>query len=192
MKNQEAQIIEELSEIGFPVTSVSDLFNKRMMYRRAIPLLLKWLPIAEQPTLKEEIVRALTVKWAKPSASSELIRLFKSVDDPSGLGLRWAIANALSVTANESVAKELVQIAENVQYGRAREMIVVALGTIIGKTVDDVLIKLLDDEEVVGHALIAIRKRRLSEASAKVKHLLDHEKAWVRKEASKTLAALSR
>jgi hypothetical protein len=37
-------VVTELRTNGFSVDTVADLFNKRLQYEAAIPILLKWLP----------------------------------------------------------------------------------------------------------------------------------------------------
>jgi hypothetical protein len=95
MSRVETGLLADLRAAGFAVDVVSDLFGKRFAYRRAVPILLKWLPRAGSESLREEIVRALSVKWARPAAAPALLELFPRVEDPGGLGSRWVIANAL-------------------------------------------------------------------------------------------------
>ena len=52
----------------------------------------------------------------------------------------------------------------------------------------DLLIELLDDDEVAGHALIAPRKLGAKKARPRIEQFLNHPKAWIRFEAKKTLA----
>jgi hypothetical protein len=49
---------------------------------------------------------------------------------------------------------------------------------------------LLKDDEVAGHALVAIRKLGRPEAIPSVQTFLTHQKTWVRKEAEKTISKL--
>jgi HEAT repeat protein len=69
---------------------------------------------------------------------------------------------------------------------------VLALGNLTHPRVVDVLVELLGDEEVAGHAVIALGKLRAPSARAALEPFLDHHKAWVRQEARKALAALGR
>lgn len=192
MSRIEASLLADLQGAGFPVDMVSDLFGKRLDYRSAIPILLKWLPLADSQSLQEEIVRALSVKWARPVAAPALIKLFPLVDDPTGLGAKWVIANALAVVADDSVLLQIVSLVRSKEYGRSREMLVVALGNMKDNSVDEVLLELLNDDEVAGHALLAIRKRKaaLPEAKPEIQRLTKHSKPWIRNEAARTLKAV--
>jgi HEAT repeat protein len=69
-------------------------------------------------------------------------------------------------------------------------MLAVALGNMVDVRAADLLLKLLHDEEVVGHALIALGKLKVQKARPQIESLLKHRKPWVRKEAQKALASL--
>jgi HEAT repeat protein len=181
---------EALAAAGFEVSSVADLYNRRMNYEAAIPILLEWLPKIEDPAVKESVVRALTVKWARPTAAPLLVDEFRQVDEPSGTGLRWAIGNALAEVADDSVFEDVVKLAEDRRWGKAREMVVVALGNMRDPRAVGVLRHLLSDDVVAGHAVIALGNARADEARTDIEPFLRHPKAWVRNEAKKALAKL--
>lgn len=150
-------------------------------------ILLDWLPRIDNLDVKEEIVRALSVTWAKPIAAPALVREFlRSKNEPDN-GLRWTIANALSVVADDSVFGEIVNLVRDPQHGRAREMLAVSLSNMKDPEVEGVLIDLLDDEVVAGHAIIALGKLKSQKAYQKIEQFLTHPKPWVRKEAKKAL-----
>lgn len=100
-----APLIAELSKSGFLVENVADLLNDQLNYRDAIPILLEWLPQISNQDVKEDVVRALSVKWAKPQAAPLLVDEFLRVEDSTGAGIRWAIGNALSVSARRTPSK---------------------------------------------------------------------------------------
>ena len=188
-----APVVEALRSAGFTVESIADLFNKKLSYRDAIPILLDWLPKISNSDVKESIVRALSVKWARhTSASRLLLDEFEQADDPTGSGLRWAIGNALEVLASNEIADSMIALATNRAYGTAREMIVAGLGKLKDPRVTDVLVNLLDDDEVVGHAVIALGKLRANAARSHIEPLLAHPKAWVRKEAKRALLRIDK
>lgn len=186
-KRDSAPVLSDLAEVGFQLEWVSDLYSKGYLYKDAIPILLDWLPRIDNLDVKEMIVRALSVTWAKPIAAPVLIREFLQSKTEPDTGLRWTIANALSVVADDSVYDEIVNLVRDPQYGRAREMLAVSLSNMKNPEVEGVLIDLLSDEVVVGHAIIALGKLRSQKAYQKIKHFLKHPKSWVRKEAKKAL-----
>jgi hypothetical protein len=187
-----APVVADLVKAGFPVESVSALFNDRLDYRSAMPILLEWLPKLSNQDVKEEVVRALSVKWAKPDAAPLLVREFRRAEDSSEAGIRWAIGNALEVVADDVVFDDLVGIAQDRGCGMARQMIVVALGNMKNPRAVDVLLGLLDDEEVLGHAIMALGKLKAREARTAIERYLDHPKSWVRKEAKKATAKIDK
>lgn len=188
-----APVLEDIRARGLVVGSVADLFNKKLDYRKAIPVLVDWLPRVDNRDVKEDIVRALSVKWAKGTpAPRMLVAEFERARDPDNVGLRWAIGNALEVLASDDLAEDLMRLACERRYGRAREMVVLALGKLKDPRVTDVLVNLLGDEEVVGHAVSALGKLRAGKARSHIEPLLEHPKAWVRKEARKALASIGR
>lgn len=186
-----APVLEALRGAGFFVESIADLFNKKMDYRSAVPTLVEWLSRVRNPDLKQDIVRALSVKWARHAAPL-LIAEFERADDLTGTGLRWAIGNALEVLANDEITDGMIKVATDRRYGRAREMVVVGLGKLKDARVTDVLLSLLGDDEVVGHAVMALGRLHARAARSRIEPLLKHPKGWVRKEAKKALTRIDK
>lgn len=117
-------LLADLAELGFEVSSPADLYNKSMDYRRALPLLLHWLPRLDNNDVKETVVRALTVRWARPDAARPLFIELASADTPN---LRWAIASALEVVCGPEHHPALVSAAENARDDSERRMLAHAL-----------------------------------------------------------------
>lgn len=184
-------LLVELAEAGFPVASLTELRTSGLRYRAAVPVLLRWLPTVSDRQVKEDLVRALSVPWARPVAARPLIAEFDRVADPTGTGLRWAIGNALSVVSDDSVFDDLVRIVEDRVFGKARQMVVLGLGRSKRPEVVPVLIGLLGDEEVSGHAVKALGKLRAQDARPALERMVSDPRSWVRREAQKALAKLS-
>lgn len=187
-----APVVRALQEAGFPVDGVADLFNKRYDYRRAIPVLMEWLPRIDNPYVKEDVVRALSVKWAMSAAPLLVAELERARSVPDGSSLRWAIGNALEALASDDIADELLRIAADVSLGESRQMVVLGLAKITAPSANRVLIKLLSDDDVVSHAVIALGKRRASEARPYIESLLGHPRSFVRSEAKKALGRIDK
>jgi HEAT repeats len=184
-------IIDELKQIGLSFDSLDALRRSGTTYKVAIPVLLKWLPVVTDVHAKESIVRTLSVPWAKPVAAAPLIAEFQRIADSTS-GLKWVIGNALAVTADESVLDAITALVRDRQNGKAREMLVIALGNMKGPHVVDLLVELLRDDEVAGHALVALGKQRAQAARPFIEQFLNHPKAWVRSEAKKAIAKLNK
>jgi HEAT repeat protein len=71
-------------------------------------------------------------------------------------------------------------------------MVVLALANMRDSRAVDVLLGLLDDDEVAGHAVMALGKLKAGKARPAIEEFLKHPKPWVRKEAKKALDKLRR
>ncbi len=184
-------ILAELTESGVKVKDLSQLINQPIDYQGAISILLKWLPLVDNIDVKTTLVRALTVKWARPVAARPLIEEYlKAPMDETDI--KWAIGNALSVVADDGVFDDVVAIARDRKHGRTREMFALALGNMKDPRTVAVLVELLDNEEVAGHALVALRKLAPVEAREAIERFVDFPKTWVRNEAQRALAKIDK
>lgn len=187
--------IRELAAVGVLVESPWDLVNTRRSYRAAIPVLVEWLnraevevPAHEREKFREGLVRSLAVKEARGIATLPLLREFQRAEaTPS---YRWAVGSSLEVVADDSVFDELVELASNRSYGHAREMVVLALARVKNPQAIEILTELLDDEDMTGHALMALGRLKARDARPAIERFLHHPRPWVRKEAKKALAKL--
>jgi hypothetical protein len=71
-------------------------------------------------------------------------------------------------------------------------MVVVALSKMRGASIDEVLMSLLQDDQVYGHAIMALGKRRVAEAALLIKGFELDPKPWIRKEAAKALRLIEK
>lgn len=190
-----AGLLEELAGVGYEVESVAELRSSGARYPRAVPVLLKWLGRGDVAFEKEEIVRALSVPWARAEALGPLIELFRSVprggeEEEEEELLRWAIGNALEVLWDDARFDDLVALARDESLGKAREMVVLGIARSKNMLAGEVLIELLGDPVVSGHAVKALRKMKVPSARPALELMLDDSRAWVRKEAQRALAVL--
>lgn len=181
----------DLAAVGFEVEAVRDLRLLGRPYPEAVPVLVRWLPLVKYDALKEDIVRTLSVPWAR-DATSLLLDEFERADNATETGLRWAIGAAIEVHATDEIANEMIKLAKDRRYGRAREMVVLGLGKLKDARAADVALNLLGDDEVVGHAIMALGKLRAKSARAQIERLLGDSRSWIRKEAKKALASIDK
>ena len=186
-KKAAAPVVEELRQAGFDVIYIEDLYQKKLQYAAAIPVLLKWLPQVHVRNAKWQIVTALGVRWAKPVAAAPLIREFRA--DPS---LRWEIADMLCRVADASVLDDIVMLVNDPESGTSRQMLTLCLGQINDPRSVAALPPLLRDDTVAGHAVMAAGKLRAIGLRPLIEPFLGNPKAWVRAEAKKALARIDR
>ena len=192
-EEEDKLVTAALNRLGMDVTSVFDLMKWKEAYPSAIPVLLEYLPRVHDLGIKEGIVRALTVNEARGKADVALVAEFRAVPPSrsANFGLKWAIGNALSIVATDTVFTDLVELLRDKQNGSSREMLAVALGNMKNSAAVDVLIELLDDNEVAGHALIGLGKLKAEKARSHIGRFLNHSKPWIRKEAERAIAKLT-
>jgi len=205
LERDDQRVVRRLAGEGVYVESVYDLINKRIEYKKAIPVLLELLDVIENDRIREGIIRALTVRAARGVASKRLIDEFRRLDvakmevrmlDIPGVGkrmygaqegLKWAVGNALSVVADESIVDDLIELVADPAHGTARRMLPDGLAKLKDPRIPDVLIGLLDDEDITGHVVSALGKMRVVKARSRIEKFLNHPKAWIRKGASNAL-----
>ncbi|MCP4305631.1 MAG: HEAT repeat domain-containing protein [bacterium] len=189
----EEPILVDLAAAGFTSRSLADLRHSGARYREAIPILVDWLVRVTDVKVKGEIVRALSVPWAKPLATGPLLEQFRQLEasaDPTGTGLRWTIGNALEVLFIDADFDAFADLARDVRFGKARQMIVLALGKSKRPDAVEVLLGLVDDSEVDGQAVKALAKLKAPSARSALEGKLADGRAWVRSAARKGLAKL--
>lgn len=187
-------LLSDLAAAGYEVGSVSELRTSGTRCRAAVPVLLKWLPLAGSLAEKEEIVRALSVPWARPAALAPLIEEFRALPTPAEPReelFRWAVGNGIEVLWDDGYFDDLVDLARDQRFGKAREMVVLGMGRSKRPEAGDVLIALLDDPVVSGHAVKALGKLRVSRARPGLERMTSDQRAWVRREAQKALSKLA-
>lgn len=192
-------VLADLAAVGFSgIEEVGDLRRRRVNYRAAVPVLVSWLPRAGYLLLSEDIVRTLSVSFAKKQALPEFLRLFRRppsvydpmrpvTSEPPEEALRWVIGNGLGIFADPAIADQLIELALERRFGKARTQIVLYLPKTKDDRVGGVLLNLLDDPTVSAFAVQAIGKMRLAEAREEIASLLQHSDKNIRDQAKKAL-----
>jgi len=149
-QKEQRELLTELGNIGIHVNSVWDLVNTEKDYQDAVPILVRHLRLPYSTTVKEGIVRALTVDYAGSEALRELIKEFQLQNDDSETSLKWVLGNAIAAVAKPSHANTLISLATDPSHGKARDMIISALPRVVSDKVqlDAVLRRLMSDEDV--------------------------------------------
>jgi HEAT repeat protein len=184
-----APILADLRDAGLHLNELSDLKFKSVDFRPQLHILLEWIPRISNWSVKEELIRSLARKEAKPKAAPLLIKEFLKEPRPANesANARWVIGNSLDVVADDSVYKEMVEIAQDRRFGKGRQMVVRGLKNMRNPEVVDVLVGLLDDEIVTVHALSALRLMGATKARPEIQRFLTHENVYCRNEAKKAI-----
>ena len=190
------ELRSELHGVGVEIEDLWELVNTRQRYEPAIPILEDWLAHLEarvpkelRARVEEPIVRALTIPAARKSAIRLLIERFELPEDPSR-SVRWAIGNALGALAGDEFFDELEVLIREKKYGRGRQQLARAFGRSKDPRAVPLLLDLLEDEDIVAHAVEALARHRDPRARAPLEALLTHPLPLVRREAAKALKKL--
>lgn len=174
---------------GVEVGSISEL--RELASPAVVATLIEWLPRVTNIHVKRDIVSALSNEWARPAAAAPLLAAFETTDDDGSQdGLRWSIASALSEVADESVADRIIELVKDRSNGSARQMLALALGNSGDKSAVPVLVALLDEYEIAGHAVMALASLQASEAVPEIEKLRTDDRDWVRNEVRRALVEL--
>ena len=167
-------------------------------YEAAAPILIEWLPRVTDPSLKETIARSLTgIRTDRADAAKAIVAEFRAAPGSDEFGPKWAYANALATIADAEIADDLLEVIRDRRHGRTREMLCDALKRTGDPRGPDVLIDLIDDDDVSGHAISALRslgpKRSLPylvEARPKLEAVLARDTAtdFAKRQAKQALA----
>jgi len=189
---EDRRVAGVISRTGVPVTSVFDLVNRAEPYPAAIPVLLALLDQGiSDDWIAEGVVRALTVREARESAPRRLLQFFLA-QPPEKASLKWAVGNALYELRTNEFASDLLSIAKDPRHGRAREMIIEALGNYKTDEVRSALLELLHDEEVTVNAIRALSKFRSADTAEALRPFASSPLPLVRKEAQAAMVKLQR
>lgn len=186
--NAAAPILAELEESGFKIEPLSQLRDLCRSWRPALPILLRWLSRIEDRDIEEEIVRGLSVPRIGSQATEQMIELFRRA--PSDSSVAWATGNALSIVDVTGFEDQIVSLCLDSKYGTARQMLVMSLSRFKDDRAEDVALRLLDDEGVKMHAIIALGKMRSRQALPRLEFLLKDKKAPIRKEAREAIESI--
>lgn len=209
-------LIAELGEVGYTVDTLDDLRQQKKPWKSALPVLLRWLPRIDEPSVKDSIVRCLSVPWVGNEATPQLIeefkkyapmlpnpsspwignRLMKVPEEEKKLGpffnLAWAIGNALSIVDVKGFEKKIIELSRNPNYGKARQMVVLGLGRLRVPEAEEAALDLLKDEQVQLHAITALGKMKSKRALFQLEELLTDTHGLIRKEARKAIIKIMR
>ena len=104
-----------------------------------------------------------------------------------GESIRQALQRHRALRKHPTLWAAIETVVADRRIGKGREPYVMLLGQYGGPSRAPLLIQLLDDPEVMGHALYALRLLGVPGAEEKARALLDYRRGWIRKEAKSYL-----
>jgi hypothetical protein len=109
-----------------------------------------------------------------------------------GESFRKVLKQHKNLRRDNELFKIIKQIASNPVYGKGRESFVMLLGQYGDRDSVGVLKQLLEDQEVQGHAIYALRLLGVPEVQENIRPFLQSRKTWVRNEAKKYFQKLEK
>jgi len=128
-------------------------------FERAAPILVDWLPRVDDPRLKSVMVSSLAgQRSARGEGTRRLIAEFHRPEYEDEDHLRWDIGDTLATLAGPADADAIIEMLRDRSAGTARQMLCDALSRTKDPRRVTVLIDLIDDDAVAGHAILALRR----------------------------------
>jgi hypothetical protein len=127
LRPEQTPILAEIASVGIKVDSIWDLVNAKGSYQAAVLILGEYLPRVRHPLLREGIARALTVPEARGVPAGVILSELRRTYDQSPRSVRWALANALTVAADTTMADAIEELIADDNYADVRERLTTAL-----------------------------------------------------------------
>jgi HEAT repeat protein len=128
-------------------------------FAAAAPIIVEWLPRVEDARLKETMVASLAgQRAARGEGARRLIAEYRRPAYVDEHHLRWTIADTLATLAGPADADEIIELLADRDAGTVRQMLCAALSRTKDPRRVHVLVDLIDDDAVAGHAILALRR----------------------------------
>lgn len=152
-------IYDALHQVGVDTTTfgIFGLVRQTVDYDLAAPVLVEWLPRVSNPSLKDAVARSIAGQSGRHRLGGRAL-LYEFTDPTHSPTLRWSIGNALAVVAAPTDGAGVRDALTDRRWGVARQMLCDALLRTKDPAAFDVLVSLIDDDDVAGHAISALRR----------------------------------
>ena len=179
---EQSAILADLRALGYDFSNLSAFAQSGIRYKDAVPTLIEWLRKARTPMIQRAVAHTLTNPSAKGTAMPALVEAFRNFTDEADT--RWAVGASIESAYVDTYFDDVAALALDPQYGGARQMVALALGKSKRPEAVDVLLQLMDDHDISGHAVFALSKRPNPRARAAFEEKLTDDRPWVRKKAA--------
>jgi HEAT repeat protein len=142
----------EPTDLGrFVNPAIPGLEPERFDARRALPVLLEWLPRVRSPAVRETLARRVAQAGKRTDSARVILDAYRATPD-------WAIGDALARTMTPADHDEVVELAADQGAGDERQMLVDALWRVKTDRARSVILRSLTDPDVARHAVSALRR----------------------------------
>ncbi|HOA78529.1 MAG TPA: HEAT repeat domain-containing protein [Bacilli bacterium] len=184
----DSQLLKEVNDCGYNYKNYLQIGAISKQDKVLIPVLLKHLKLLKSPQWKQIVVRSLGVRGFY-DATETLLEEFHSSDNNS---YKWAIGATIDNIKDKRYEDEYIKIINDKKNGTSRQMFVLLLGRLKSAKAIDSFINLLDDEDINGHIIVAMKYYKNKDLIPYIEPFLNHEKAWIRREAKKAISKLEK
>jgi len=190
-------ILSDLKAAGYSVDSLEDVGVVGDPPPTVSAILANWVGRVP-PKYTQRLNRAVARVGARsapkiPSRTTgELIQEFRTRNPIRGVGFTslWDIGDEIYRKYSDRYFDDVSSLAVDRQYGVDRQMLVLSLGKSKRPEAVSVLLGLLDDYPVSGHATEALARLRSEAARPGLSRMLSDDRDWVRTQARKGLKYL--
>ncbi len=187
-----APLFQELAAAGIGVASFREVANRGVRAGAAVPVLLRWLHATPPGSLKTAIHRCLSKLPPSVATVQGLIKEFTALDGAEADGMKWQIGATIAEHASLVAYEDFAALAEDPRHGKARQMLVLALGKLKNPAALELLIRLLSDDEIAGHAVSALAILAPPSAAPDLKKFTRDPRPWVSRAAIQALSRISK
>ena len=187
-----APLFQELAAAGIGVASFREIANRGVRAAAAVPVLLRWLHATPPGSLKTAIHSCLSKLPPSADTVQGLIKEFTALEGAGAEGIKWQIGATIAEHASLVAYEDFAALAEDPRHGSARQMLVLALGKMKNPAAIELLIRLLSDDEIAGHAVCALATLAPPSAAPDLKKFTRDPRPWVSKAAIQALSRIGK
>lgn len=180
---------QELLERGYQFEILNQVQQFMPKHKEALtPIILKYYDLAVLDNEKWYFASLFRYKGFDEFVP---MLLNEFVSDKPGFN-RWQIAEIVEAIHSKKYINKYLKIISNKKFGKDRQMLVLLVGKLKTEEAIPILINLLDDYDVTGHAINALSQHKREEFRPYFERFLNHENSYYRREAKTALKKLDK
>lgn len=172
--------------VNRPFLEIPGFEPERFDARRALPVLLDWLPRVESPAVRDTLASRIRQAGKGTVSAQALIAAYTK--RPS-----WQLGDAIARTMTPAEHEQVVELAADRRAGMERQMLVYALWRIKGERARSLILELVEDPDVARHAIYSLRRAYgNTEARRRLEGIRGHRDEQVREAVDDALKRIER